>query len=113
MSLIVETGAGLADAESYASVAAADTRMAALGLTNWATLTTTEREQALRRSTQYIEQAYRARWVGRRVHLTQALSWPRGWVMVDGFPVNADVVPTEVANACIDLAFKAAAGDLA
>ena len=36
--LTIETGAGLADAESYASVAAADARCASLGLTAWATL---------------------------------------------------------------------------
>ena len=34
--LIIETGAGLSDAESYASIAAADARCASLGLTTWA-----------------------------------------------------------------------------
>ena len=33
--LTIETGAGLPDAESYASVAAADARCASLGLTTW------------------------------------------------------------------------------
>jgi hypothetical protein len=51
VSLIVEDGTGLATAESYISVADADTRQAALGITNWATLSTAEKEQALRRST--------------------------------------------------------------
>jgi hypothetical protein len=36
--LIVETGTGLPDAASYASVAAADARNAALGVTDWAPL---------------------------------------------------------------------------
>ena len=36
MTIIIETGAGLSDAESYASVAAADARCASLGLTTWA-----------------------------------------------------------------------------
>ena len=36
MTIIIETGAGLADAESYASVAAANARCASLGLTSWA-----------------------------------------------------------------------------
>ena len=35
MSIIPETGAGLPDAESYASVAAADARCASLGLIAW------------------------------------------------------------------------------
>ena len=35
MAIIIETGAGLADAESYASVDAADARCASLGLIAW------------------------------------------------------------------------------
>lgn len=113
MALIVENGTGLSTAESYVSVAAADTRLAALGLTNWATLTTAEKEQALRRSTNYLEQAYRSRWKGNRHTVAQALAWPRNGVVVDDFVVIAStIVPPEVANACADLAFKAAAGDL-
>jgi len=112
MTLIVENGSGLSTAESFASVSAADTRLAAQGNTNWAGLTTTEKEQALRRATQYMEQAYRQRWQGSRLNGTQALSWPRSWVTVDGYAVASDSVPADIANACIDLAFKAAAGDL-
>lgn len=112
MALIVEDGTGMSTAESFASVAAADTRLAALGNTNWADLTTTEKEQALRRATAYMEQAYRQNWQGTRVNSTQALSWPRSWATVDGYAVAADSVPAVIANACIDLAFMAAAGDL-
>lgn len=112
MSLIVETGAGLANAESFASVASADTRLAALGNTNWATITTAEREQALRRATGYMEQAYRQRWKGIRLLRSQALSLPRYGVVADGWYVDTTTVPTDVVNTCIDLAFKAAAGDI-
>lgn len=35
MTIITETGAGLPNAESYASVAAADARNAGLGVTYW------------------------------------------------------------------------------
>ncbi len=113
MSLIVETGTGSSTAESYASVAQADTRLANLGMTTWASGTVTaEREQALRRATAYMEQAYRNRWKGTRLLRVQALSWPRYGVCADGYPVDSTVVPDAVVNACIDLAFKAAAGDL-
>lgn len=112
MALIVEDGTGLANAESYISVAAADTRQSNNGMTNWATLQQSEKEAALRRATTYMEQAFRERWRGMRVHLGQALSWPRWNVIVDNFPVSASSVPPEVANACADLALKAAAGDL-
>jgi len=112
MTLIVETGAGLSTAESFASVSAADTRLSALGMTTWASLQTAEKEQALRRSTAHMEQAYRNRWKGARLLRDQALSWPRYGACADGYPVLSTVVPGDVANACIDLAFKAAAGDL-
>lgn len=112
MALIPEDGTGLSTADSYISVAAADTRHSNNGMTNWATLQTTEKEAAIRRATIYLEQAFRERWHGLRLHIHQALSWPRWNVMVDGFPVDPNSVPAEVANACADLALKAAAGDL-
>lgn len=112
MALITEDGTGLATAESYISVADASTRQAALGQTNWATLSTAEMEQALRRATQYMLQAYRTRWKGYRLNGTQALDWPRWDVVVDGYDVAANEVPTAIANACSDLALVAASGDL-
>lgn len=113
MALVVETGQGLATAESYVSVAAASARHVAFGNDTWATITNAQMEEALRRATAYMEQAYRARWTGNRTVYLQALSWPRWNVVVDGFPIPVNTVPAEVANACADLALKAAAGDLA
>jgi hypothetical protein len=113
MSLIVENGTGLSTAESYASVSSADTRLTSLGNTTWSTITTAEKEEALRRATRYMVQSYRSRWIGARSTSVQALDWPRTWVMIDGYPINANVVPADISNACIDLALKAAAGDLA
>ena len=54
MSIVIENGAGLADAESYASVAAADARCASLGLTAWAALVEAGKEIALRRATLFV-----------------------------------------------------------
>lgn len=112
MSLIVEDGTGLSTAESYISVANATARQAALGNDTWATITNAQMEEALRRATVYMGQAYRTRWVGVRRISTQALDWPRAWVCVDGYAVAADAVPADIANACADLALTAAAGDL-
>jgi hypothetical protein len=115
MSLIVEDGTGLSNAESYCSVAYADTRHANNGMTVWTLLSTDEKEQALRRATQYMLSAYRQRWTGYRVKVDpmQALDWPRYGVEVDHFPVHFDTVPADIQNACADLALKAGAGDLA
>lgn len=111
MTLVVEDGNGIASAESYISLAAADARHAALGNTGW-TGSDTAKEQALRRATVYMVQAYRQRWQGVRATLDQALDWPRYGVEVDGYYVAGDSVPTDVANACADLALRALTEDL-
>ncbi len=126
MAIIVEDGTAKVDAESYATVEQVDTYQSTRGVTLWATLSTNEKEQALRRATSYMSQAYRLRWQGCRATTTQALDWPRDLVpRVDyyagagfgyGSDLNfyaADTVPTEVVQACCIAAFKAAFGDLA
>lgn len=101
----------MADAESLCSVAFADGYHVARGNTLWSTMTTTEKEQALRRFTEHAVR-YRDQWKGYRVYSTQALDWPRSSVCVDGFTVLSNIVPTEVQNAWALGAFKAASGDL-
>lgn len=106
MALVVEDGTGKADADSLASVAAADARADALGNTTWPALTTTVKEQRLRKATNGMRRMYRTRWLGIRTHETQAQDWPR--VInepIDGYYIDSDEMPTDVVNACIDLAF--------
>ena len=120
MTLIVETGAGLANADSYISLADAATYHANMGNGAWPALASDDlREQALRRATSYMSQAYRGRWKGMRTSITQALDWPRYDVQLDDVSFGCwpawlpwNVVPTEVRNACAELALRAAAGDL-
>lgn len=111
MSLVVEDGSGVADAEAYISVADADAYFAARGGVAWAALDTAGKEQALRRSTDYLEAAYA--WRGERATTTQALSWPRACVVVDGVTVASDSVPMAIQRANAELAVRASAGDLA
>lgn len=121
MPLIVEDGSGLATAEAYASVADADVYFSARGYTLWATMSTAEKEQALRRASDYMLQAYRQRWSGARADVAQALDWPREYVIVRdaqiGVPGHvsyypSDAVPPLVVQANCLLAFKAASGEL-
>lgn len=114
MALIVENGTGLIDANSYITVAYADTYHSNRGNTAWATLTTTVKEQLLIKSTDYIEQVYRLRWLGYRHTEEQALSYPRDEVPRRDFTfLNQfsfypnDVVPNEIKSACAELALKA------
>lgn len=110
MSLIIEDGTGLAGAESYASVAAADARCAGLGVASWAALAEADKEIALRKAAIFMA-TYRTRWAGRRMYQHQALDWPRYGVKVDDFYVATTIVPVDVASACIDLAVRAGSGE--
>jgi hypothetical protein len=112
MSIIVENGTGLSTAESYISVVEADTYHSVRGNTLWATMSVNEREQALRRATDYMGQVYRLQWQGRRINSTQALDFPRYDVVVDGYYIPSNVLPLEIKNANAELAFKAAGGEL-
>jgi hypothetical protein len=113
MALEVEDGSGKTNSESYASVTHADDYHTDHGNTLWFTMSTTEKEQALRRATDYITQTYRSRWAGTRVTTTQALDWPRYGVVIDLITsIESTIVPHDIRHACIDLAFKAAGGDL-
>lgn len=122
MALIVEDGTVVAGAESYVTVAAADTYHSNRGNTAWAALSTTNKEIALRKGTDYMLQAYRARWQGYRHDADQTLDWPRDYVYLEPFIVGAvgsypylvanNIVPAEVKNACAELALKASSADL-
>ncbi len=118
MSLVVEDGTARTDAESFCSVAAATAYHAARGNAAWAALASdTVREQMLRRATDYMEQVYRARWDGVRKTVTQMLSWPRYNVPIKDAVITQyypnDAIPTQVVNACAELALKAITGSLA
>lgn len=121
MALITETGSASADSESLASVADADSYFANRGITTWATLSTAEKEQALRRGCDFLGQTYRGRWAGYRVNTVQALDFPRYMMPLSdavygGFGVAAyypsDAVPRELVYANCEAAIRAAAGEL-
>lgn len=112
MSLIVETGAGLATAESYCDVATATQYHADRGNSAWSALTTAQQEQSLRKATDYIEQVYKERWQGSRINSTQALDWPRVGVIANCYYVLSTIVPLPVQRACAELALRASDGDL-
>jgi hypothetical protein len=120
MSLIVEDGTGLANAESYGSVADADTYHANFGNLGWADFTTGEKESVLRKATQYIDITYGSRFPGYVVNTTQGLLWPRVWSVwestSDGggfFPTPiSPALPIPVIRATFEAALRAAASDL-
>lgn len=111
MAFVVETGAGVPNANSYASVASADSYVADRGITGWSTLTTPDKQQALIKATDYLEATYRDAWKGNRITATQSLSWPRANVIIDGFLMDANIVPLNVINSCVEMALRASSGE--
>ncbi len=134
--IIVEDGSIVQNANSYATVEQAATYCANVGYAIWATLAEGLQEQFLIQACQYMTGVYRLRWLGLRVQPAaipnpalqgtpgswlpgQSLDWPRiGVILKDtasffvdqrlSYTFPANVVPQEVVNANIELAWRAA-----
>lgn len=121
MALIVEDGTGVAGAESYASVAYADTYNMKRGReATWNDLDLDKKEQALILATDYIQQFYGQSWAGFAMSEDQVLGWPREYVprapAINAESVERaswydnDIVPEGVKRATVELAYKVANG---
>lgn len=124
----LDSTVGGAAAESYFSVAEADTYFANRGVTAWAAGATQAKEQAARLGTQFLENSYRARWVGLTATQAQALAWPRvdgsrggqgrsfgyGYTFplydINGWPIDSNVIPAQVKYAAMEAALLALSG---
>ena len=73
--MIVEDGTGLPNADSYVTVEFADSYFSARGVSEWATLTNTVKEQLLIKATDFIDNIYQ--WKGKKQFDIQALRFPR------------------------------------
>lgn len=108
MPLIVAPAAG---ADSFCSVDQADVYHANRGNTTWAAASLSAKEIALRKATDYIEGRYSGLWRGHPATPDQTLSWPRIGVSPRGYLLTMGV-PTGVANACAEAAFRALTASL-
>lgn len=109
MTLEVEDGTGKDDAESYESVAGADTYFSNLGVSSW-TGATSVKEAALRKATKYLDATYD--WSGTIFSLEQSLGWPRTSVYDKEGRDLSETVPTLLKNACCELALLSLSNDL-
>ena len=101
MSLIIESGNGDSNSESYVDVDYVDAYFLKRGLTQWASLT--NREQLIIRAMDYIENNYT--YQGTKLVSTQALQFPR---LING----ETVYPIALKNAVCELALKSNEEDL-
>lgn len=128
MALIVETGAGVANADAYHDLAYADAYHAARGNASWALAPVPTREAAIRNATQFMDMSYLPRWKGAKVAVLQARQWPRWGVVLDavrgtaserydvGFTTGRlpnDLIPEQLKHASCELALRALSGSLA
>lgn len=110
---VVEDGTGLTNANSYLSEADADQYHENYGNpSSWSSATTSDKENALREATRYLDYAYVNRWRGFRGEKDQALDWPRRSVVdISGWTRDSDSVPQEVKDATAIAALTVIDGD--
>ncbi len=110
---VVEDGTGLSNANSYLSVAEADTyHENHSGSSAWCSANQANKEKALRLATQYLDVQYCNRWKGYRANEGQALTWPRTYAYDDdGYSYDSNEIPQRLKNACAELALRVIQGD--
>lgn len=108
MTLIVEDGTGLANADAYASLSTVDAYATARGLSAW-TGADAIKEAAIREATVYLDASYD--WTGAILKTTQALAWPRsGAIDREGRVITG--LPRRLVEACCELAVMKLSGAL-
>lgn len=110
---IVEDGTVVADANSYATIAFADSYFLNRGnAPEWSGATVAAKQAALRRATFYIDDIYLGYWRGRAVSSLQELSWPRSGVVDSrsGISHTSAEVPNRVKRATCEVAFRVITG---
>lgn len=110
MALIVETGAVVAGAESYATIAQANAYHMNYNNAAWDAADSEVQEAALRKATAYIDGRYRFR--GERASSLQVLAWPRVAVAVGGYELPYSAIPAKLVAATCELALRALTGEL-
>lgn len=110
--MIVETGAGLPDANSYVTVLFADSYVTQRSLDGWLTLTTADKEAALINATDFVEATFSESFRGFKRTESQALSWPRSGAIVDDFLIPENSIPVRLQQAVVQAALRSAAGDV-
>lgn len=113
MAFVVEDGTIVANANSYAAVAEADSywNTDRNDTTTWIATSTADKQKALIQATQYLDATYR--WTGVIVLSTQTLGWPRNLAVdTEGRSIDSTAIPAKLKEACFELAFLALSADL-
>lgn len=102
MTVTVVATVGAADANSYLTVAAADTiANTMISTLKWNTVPPLDKSRALITATRYIDQL---EWIGERTSTTQKLAWPRTEAACGEKSYASNIIPPEIEYATFDLA---------
>lgn len=117
MAFVVEDGTGVSNANSYALVADADAYWADRGNTAWAALSNSNKQIALVKATDYIDNRFGGRMIGTKATETQALEFPRidtGNDVWDYDTIEEEgVIPIALQRATFEYADRARVAELA
>jgi hypothetical protein len=111
VALIVEDGTGLSNAESYLSVADADSYFETMRgdestyAADWGAVSTTTaiKEACLRWATRLIDRHWA--FDGEKSTTTQKLRWPRSYVEdIEGDEIDGDIIPEDLQHATAEMA---------
>lgn len=103
MTLIIETGAKVANSNSYVTIS----ELTAYALARGITLIVDE-EQLIIQSMEYIESL---NFTGYKSESTQSLQWPRGDVYVDNYSIDIDSIPKLLKDALLATCLELEAGN--
>lgn len=105
MTLIQEDGTGLANANTYGSIAESNAYATQRGWTAWLALSDADKEKHLLLAMDYMRAKYRGRWKGIRVRDNMSLDHPRfDFYDVDHYLIASNIVHVDVKNAQFELA---------
>lgn len=106
MALVVEDGSLVDNANTYASLSYVDAFCDELGLVEWASCSTDERNAAILRGMAYIESFS---FKGVKCDAYQSLKWPRsGASDEDGYAIDEDMIPPNLLKAVARAAYEEA-----
>lgn len=112
MTLVVEDGAGLENANSYVTVQEADDHISLFYPdSDWSTFTTEQKEAYLIRAAKFLDSMMV--WESQIKNIKQSMAWPRlEFLDREGRVVSADSVPQVIKEAQIDLAVESITNSL-
>jgi hypothetical protein len=108
ITLIVEDGSIVANANTYVSLADARTRAELLGVSISATDATADSQLA--QAAYYVDNMYSFK--GDKVSASQTMQWPRYDVCIDGFSFSSSAIPQQLIDAQIFAAAELESGNV-